>query len=128
VPGSDGTGAKDLWLLLGVTAIVARLWTYHRRYDDLLLLLPMITLFRITKQPCYSDIVRLCAAAFFLGNWMLLLAPGLYAIFGSNGLIAQFQILLWLATLGWLAWITHLDWRRGRVDTSRFPLPEPTAG
>lgn len=120
--------SQDLWLLLGVTAIVARLWTYHRQYDDLLLLLPLIALFRITKQSCYSDIVRSCTAALFVGNWLLLLAPGLHTIFGSNGVFAQFQILLWLATLGWLAWITHLEWRRGRVDTSRFPLPEPTAG
>jgi hypothetical protein len=40
----------DLWLLLGVTAIVARMWVYHRSYDDMLVLLPMITLFRITKN------------------------------------------------------------------------------
>ena len=40
----------DLWILLGVTAIAARLWTYHLVYDDLLVLLPMLALFRITKQ------------------------------------------------------------------------------
>jgi len=40
----------DLWLLLGVTAILARLWTYHRWYDDLLILLPMLALFRIAKS------------------------------------------------------------------------------
>jgi hypothetical protein len=40
----------DLWLLLGVTAIVARFWTYHRSYDDMLILLPMITLFRIARD------------------------------------------------------------------------------
>jgi hypothetical protein len=36
-----------LWLLIGVTAIVARFWTYHRPYDDLLMLLPAIALFSI---------------------------------------------------------------------------------
>lgn len=40
----------DLWLLLGVTGVVARLWTYHGIYDDVLILLPMVALFRITKQ------------------------------------------------------------------------------
>lgn len=40
----------DLWLLLSVSALVARLWTYHRWYDDLLILIPMIALFRIAKQ------------------------------------------------------------------------------
>lgn len=28
--------SKDLWLLIGVTALVARFWTYHAWYDDLL--------------------------------------------------------------------------------------------
>jgi hypothetical protein len=46
----------DLWLLLGVVAIVARLWAYHRKYDDLFVLLPMVTLFRIaTRGPLPRD-------------------------------------------------------------------------
>jgi hypothetical protein len=40
----------DLWLLIGVAALVARLWTYHPFYDDLLVLLPMVTLFRLAKR------------------------------------------------------------------------------
>jgi len=40
----------DPWLLLGVTAIVARLWTYHGVYDDMLLIIPMVTLFRIAGR------------------------------------------------------------------------------
>jgi hypothetical protein len=40
----------DIWLLLGVTALVARFWTYHRLYDDTLILLPMVALFRIAKR------------------------------------------------------------------------------
>jgi small neutral amino acid transporter SnatA (MarC family) len=40
----------DLWVLLGVTAIVTRLWMYHRVYDDMLVLLPMIALFRIARD------------------------------------------------------------------------------
>ena len=46
---------RDLWCLLGVTALVSRLWTYHRLYDDLLIVLPMITLFRIAKQSPSAD-------------------------------------------------------------------------
>jgi len=41
---------SDVWLLLGVTAIVARFWSYHLMYDDLLMLVPMITLFRYAKE------------------------------------------------------------------------------
>jgi len=37
----------DPWVLLGVAGIVARLWTYHRYYDDLLILLPLVALVRL---------------------------------------------------------------------------------
>jgi hypothetical protein len=39
----------DVWLLMGVSASVARFWARHRWYDDLLFLLPMIALFRLAK-------------------------------------------------------------------------------
>jgi hypothetical protein len=42
----------DVWLLLGVAAIVACFWTYHRWYDDVLLLLPMVALFRRWQASC----------------------------------------------------------------------------
>lgn len=37
----------DRWLLLGVLALLARFWSYHRLYDDMLNLLPMIALIRL---------------------------------------------------------------------------------
>ena len=37
----------DPWVLVGVAGIVARLWTYHRYYDDLLILLPLVALVRL---------------------------------------------------------------------------------
>ena len=37
----------DRLLLLSVTALVARLWTYHNLYDDLLLAIPMLLLLQI---------------------------------------------------------------------------------
>jgi Glycosyltransferase family 87 len=39
----------DVWLLIGVAALVARFWSYHRSYDDLLIVLSMLALFRIAK-------------------------------------------------------------------------------
>ena len=41
---------RDIWILLGVTGVVARLWTYHGTYDDVLILLPMVALFRIATH------------------------------------------------------------------------------
>lgn len=40
----------NLWILLGITGIFARLWTYHRIYDDVLIFLPMVALFSLMKE------------------------------------------------------------------------------
>lgn len=47
----------DIWLLLAVTALVARFCTYHNMYDDLLILLPLVCLFRIAirKESTNND-------------------------------------------------------------------------
>ena len=59
----------DLWVLLGVAAIVACFWTYHRSYDDVLLL-PMVALFLMAKGGSSLAGVLLGAAV------LLSLAPG----------------------------------------------------
>jgi len=40
----------DVWLLLGISAVVARLWTYHRVYDDGVLIIGVIALARFAAQ------------------------------------------------------------------------------
>jgi hypothetical protein len=92
----------DLWLLLGVTAIVARVWIYHRWYDDLLLILPLITLCRLTQQPHHTTRIKTCAAFLFLWLWMFLLAPGVLYTFAKPQLPIAVQVTGWLATLGFL--------------------------
>jgi len=50
----------DVWVALGVAGLVARCWTYHFSYDDLLIVLPVIALFRLaTRSPSAdgSDVV-----------------------------------------------------------------------
>ena len=42
--------AASRWVLIAVAALVARMWTYHRSYDDVLILLPELALFRIANQ------------------------------------------------------------------------------
>jgi hypothetical protein len=39
----------DLWLRVGVAALIARFWTYHRLYDDVLVALALVPLFRLAK-------------------------------------------------------------------------------
>ena len=65
----------DLWLLLAVTAIVARFWTYHRAYDDLLLLLPAIALFRLAKRGASNDGADVAAAGLLALNVIGMLIP-----------------------------------------------------
>ncbi|MGD2146595.1 MAG: glycosyltransferase 87 family protein, partial [Anaerolineae bacterium] len=61
---------RDPWLLLGVTALVARFWTYHRLYDDMLVLFPMVTLFQLAKRGPRDD-GRDVAAGTLLGAVVL---------------------------------------------------------
>jgi hypothetical protein len=66
----------DIWVLMGVSGLAARFWTYHGWYDDLLILPSMIALYRVAKQrmpPEGSDVV----AGVFLG-WLIcvMIAPG----------------------------------------------------
>jgi hypothetical protein len=65
----------DPWLLIGVVAIVARLWTYHRSYDDLLILLPMVALFRIAKRGPSTDGGAIPAGALLAVTMLTMLAP-----------------------------------------------------
>lgn len=94
----------DIWLLIGVSAIVARLWTYHRNYDDLLIVLPTIALFRIVKTvqtACGSDVI---AGGLLAVAWALMLAPlrllkshlPLYWLTINGQLVVWLLILLFL--------------------------------
>jgi hypothetical protein len=64
------------WLLLGVTAYVTRFWTYHGWYDDLLLLLPMIALFRLARQETPAPGAEITAAILLAMTALFTLAPG----------------------------------------------------
>ncbi len=66
---------SDLWLLLSVTALVTRLWTYHGIYDDLLILLPMVALFRIAKQSSAADDDAVLAGVLLAITTLAMMAP-----------------------------------------------------
>lgn len=118
----------DLWLLLGVTAIVARVWIYHRWYDDLLLILPLITLCRVTKQPQYSPGLKTVAAALFLWIWMFLLAPGVLYTFAKPQLPIALQVTGWLMTLGFLALLAARERQTPASPADQHPDPSRPPG
>lgn len=71
----------DLWLVLGVTAIAARIWTYHFPYDDMLILFPMIALFRIAKRGEAANGYDVAAGLLLAITMLLLLLPvGMFSL------------------------------------------------
>lgn len=67
---------SDIWQLLGVLGIAARMWTYHDLTDDMLILFPMIALFRIAKRgtPTRGDDVL--AGMLLAATMFVMLLPG----------------------------------------------------
>ncbi len=94
----------DLWILLGVTALVARMWTYHRVYDDVLVLLPMVTLFRIAKRETSSPGTSLTAGLLLAAMIVSMIAPARLEHFAWpwSLMFTGGHTLVWLAVLGFL--------------------------
>jgi hypothetical protein len=93
----------DVWLLLGVCGIVAQLWLHHRLYDHLLLVVPMIALFRIAAGDSDGN-ARIPAALFFAAVWGTLHMPaGLLTAPPPLSLATEAaQTLVWIAALVYL--------------------------
>lgn len=98
----------DPWLLVGVAALVARMWTYHRIYDDVLIVLAEVALFRVATRDLSAD--RRTLAGFLLGLTALaMLCPGTLVedpdrsiwIFRSG------QVVWWLVVLGFLMYFAR---------------------
>ncbi len=94
----------DVWLLLGVAGIVARVWTYHRMYDDLLMLPALIALFRIVKRDAMIDATDMLAGILFGTGWCLLMLPGSIVTYPSPWNLPYLlgYPIVWLAMLGFL--------------------------
>lgn len=94
----------EIGLLIGMTAIIARLWIYHRWYNDLLIVLPLVTLFRITHQAHYSSKAKYVATVLFIIGWLVTLAPGgLYLLPSPLDTVWMMaQVVLWLGMLVFL--------------------------
>ena len=65
----------DLWIQMGVMALVARFWTYHRVYDDTLFLLPMVALFRMAKRGPSATAGNMMAGMLLAISVLVMLAP-----------------------------------------------------
>ncbi len=96
----------DLWILAGVLGIVARLWTYHRIYDDLLLVPAVIALYR---HPEGSG--RKWRQSFLILSLASLLAPGGLRLlpFPWGRVYELGQVAIWLGLLIFLVSLTRQE-------------------
>jgi len=91
--------AADVWVALGLAAVVARLWTYHYRYDDLLLLVPLIALARLAIGSRGTALDRPAAVLVaLLGASLLLPARLLVPPSAWIAPVETAQTVVWLAT------------------------------
>lgn len=89
-----------VWILMAVAALAARVWTYHAWYDDLLILIPLIALFRMAKEPSANDLAMQAGALLGVGV-LAMLAPGGLYLFPApwNTVYTTAQVVVWSAML-----------------------------
>ena len=102
----------DFWTLVGTSALVARMWIYHLVYDDVLIFLAMLALFRIAKRDPNENwstlsgallAINICAML-FLARWQFSPPP-------LNWLF------IWGHTFVWIADLIFLVWSAGKPQT-----------
>jgi hypothetical protein len=103
----------DVWILIGVAALVARLWTYHRVYDDVLLLLPMVTLFRIARRHDGANHVGTQSVVLLVITVLAMLAPARMETSGQalHMLFVGGHVAVWLTILCFLVVVAERDRR-----------------
>lgn len=97
----------DIWILIGVMAMVSRFWTYHNWYDDLLLIIPAIPLLRITKSNNFGLYTKVCSFVLLILLCIANIAPGgLYmlpepfkSIYIYSQLVILFSVMVFLITI-----------------------------
>ena len=102
--------AGDRWVLVAVAALVARIWSYHRLYDDVLILLPEIALFRIAKQSLLPR-QRTIAGTLLAVTALAMLCPARLLDQPSewSWVFNAIHTILWLALLMYLIIYAHVD-------------------
>ena len=103
----------ERWTALAVAALVARLWFHHWAYDDVLLILPMVALYRIARRGPAADGRDVVAALSFAALWAIGLAPVRAFSFDVtppewlHWTVEVVQSTVWLATLAFLLYVAE---------------------
>lgn len=113
---------SDLWVLMGVVAIVARLWVYHWWFDDLLIIFALVALYRIAKQGEMENNNAVVAGGLFIGLLVFSLAPGGLYLFPSpwNTVYSIVQVIIWLLTLLFLGYQASRQRMHRHIERNDF--------
>ena len=85
---------------------MARFWTYHMWYDDLLVIIPMISLFRLAAGDGLDARAKGVSVILLFLLILFSLAPGGEYLFPSpwNIWYVNMQVGIWMAVLVFLVW------------------------
>jgi hypothetical protein len=100
---------RDIWLLAGVGAIVTRLLFYHHIYDDMLILFPMLALWRVALSGNATSVTKWIAGGLLGMTWLGMQAPGglQFWAYPWSLLYEIGQPVIWLMDLFFLAVILN---------------------
>lgn len=106
----------DAWLLIGVTGLVARFWTYHRWYDDLLVVPALFACCRVANRRDVTRAERASALVSLAVALAGLVAPGGLYVLPASWVEPwkAAQVTTWLATAVVLAIVAWRDRCAGR--------------
>ncbi len=108
----------EIWLVIGITALVARFWSYHRYYDDVLIILPMISLFRIAKSSGPGNEHGI-VAGFLLSMIAFFNLARLHNISKLRfELITSANVILWMLTAAFLLYLARRQKIEARLVSS----------
>ena len=99
----------DFWVQLGVAAIIARFWAYHRLYDDILMIIPMAAVLRLLRNGDLSENERAAAIIIFTVSVVSFLIPGFFLQFPHpwGALFQGVQTTIWLSLLAFLLYYAY---------------------
>ena len=92
----------DIRLIIGVAGCVSKFCTYHGWYDDAVLTLPMIVLFRMSKTDVLAPKYRSYARILLAFSLAVMIAPGGTFLFSRpwNTVFVAIQSFIFLTILG----------------------------
>lgn len=102
----------SVWTLMGTAAIFSRIWTYHRVYDDMLIIFAIFAIVSILQQRTYPNLFKVGKRLLFVLVIASLVPSSLRLLPFPLDLIFKLgQLSLWMLTLLYLLYSAHIEKR-----------------